>query len=128
VASVANRRLGQFSLLATLSEARRWAQQKVGRDIPQITLFHVNALAADHLADVLSAMRSAGWQFVSLAEGLADPVYALPDVYTGRCGCSWLAHIEPPLQPTDAYFFRDEEEAIERRFGPRVKPQRELGR
>jgi peptidoglycan/xylan/chitin deacetylase (PgdA/CDA1 family) len=109
-------------MLETLAEARRWANEKVRRDVAQITLFHVNALAADHLGEVLSAMRSQGWQFVSLAEALADPVYALPDVYTGRCGCSWLARIEPPLEPTDVYFFRDAEEAIEQRFEARVKP------
>jgi peptidoglycan/xylan/chitin deacetylase (PgdA/CDA1 family) len=109
----------------TLDAARDWAIQKTGHDIPQITLAHVNRLAADHLADVLAELRARGWRFVSLKEALSDPVYSLPDVYTGGCGCSWLAHIAPALTPDDTYVFGDYEARIRQRFEQRVQALQE---
>ncbi len=105
----------------TLEAAHDWAIQKAGRDIRQITLAHVNRLAADHLGDVLAALRARGWQFVSLKQALADPVYSLPDVYTGSCGCSWLARIAPALTRDDTYVFGEYEARIRQRFEQRVQ-------
>lgn len=107
-------------MVKTLATARQMAFAKVGRDVAQITLMHVNRLAADRLPAVLAALRSAGWAFVSLEQALADPVYALPDVYVGGCGCSWLARIHPALRPQDDYAFGDDEDRIHARFASRV--------
>ena len=106
-------------MVDTLAEAQRWTHQKTGRDAAQITLLHVNALARDHLSAVLEALAASGWQFISLDEALADPLYALPDQYVGSCGCSWIARIAPPLKSTDDYYFGEAEQALAERFGRR---------
>lgn len=108
-------------MLESLQAARELALTKTGRDVAQITLAHVNRLAADHLPDVLEALQARGWQFVSLREALEDPVYAMPDAYVGGCGCSWLARIEPPLTRSDTYVFGDYEDQLRERFEKRVK-------
>lgn len=105
----------------TLEVARQLARHKLRRDVAHITLLHVNRLAADHLPAVLSALRRSGWSFISLQDALADPVYALPDAYSGGCGCSWLARVEPALKPTDEYAFGDYEDALRARFEQRVQ-------
>lgn len=105
----------------TLDAARAVARDKTGGEVAQITLFHVNGLAADHLTDVLVDLRGAGWRFVSLDEALADPVYARPDAYAGGCGCSWLARIPPALTRDDPYVFGDLEDALHRRFDGRLE-------
>jgi len=111
-------------MVETLREAVRMAQTKVGREVAQITLFHVNRLAADHLGDALAALKKEGWQFISLEQALADPVYRLADAYTGGCGCSWLARIEPPLTPRGEYAFGDYEDQLRARFEARISAVR----
>jgi peptidoglycan/xylan/chitin deacetylase (PgdA/CDA1 family) len=106
-------------MVDSLEAARELAVRKVGKDVTHITLAHVNRLAADHLDDVLAALHARGWQFVSLQEALADPVYSLPDRYTGGCGCSWLARIEPALTREDTYVFGDYEDQLRARFDKR---------
>ena len=108
-------------MLESLQAARELALEKTGKDVAQITLAHVNQLAADHLSDVLQRLSSHGWQFVTLREALADPVYALPDAYVGGCGCSWLARIAPALSRDDSYVFGDYEAQLRERFELRVK-------
>jgi peptidoglycan/xylan/chitin deacetylase (PgdA/CDA1 family) len=111
-------------MVGTLSVARSLAVKKARRDVAQITLAHVNRLAADHLGDALRALREHGWSFISLEEALSDSIYAERDGYTGSCGCSWLARIEPALTPADSYAFGDEEDRIRERFGPRLAAAR----
>ena len=107
-------------LVDSLQAAQDLAQQKTGHGVAQITLAHVNRLAADHLSDVLAALRARGWHFISLSEALSDAVYTQPDEYTGRCGCSWLARIPPAIQHGDVYVFGDYEDQIRARFEARV--------
>ena len=107
-------------MLESLQAARQLALDKTGREIAQVTLAHVNRLAGDHLSDALAAFKARGWQFVSLQEALADPVYAQRDAYAGPCGCSWLARIAPAVKPGDVYVFGDYEDQIRARFGARI--------
>jgi peptidoglycan/xylan/chitin deacetylase (PgdA/CDA1 family) len=107
-------------MVDSLEAARAMGKAKHGRDLAQITLLHVNALAADHLGQVLSAIRGRGWAFVSLEEALKDPVYSLPDEYAGGCGCSWLARTAPALKRTDDYVFGDYEDQMRARFEARI--------
>lgn len=62
----------------------------LGREPAQVLLIHLNRLNADTLAERLAALAARGYRFVTLAEALADPAYALPDEYVGRNGPSWL--------------------------------------
>ena len=61
-----------------------------GREIPQVLLFHANALNADALPSLLDRLRRRGYQFVDLDSALADPAYQHADAYRGRAGISWL--------------------------------------
>ena len=61
-----------------------------GREIPQVLLFHANALNADALPALLDRFRERGYDFVDLDTALADPAYRHDDGYRGRAGISWL--------------------------------------
>jgi hypothetical protein len=88
-----------------------------GRDVAHVLLIHANALAADHLGQVLDHFQTQGGTFVSLTEALADPIYGLDDRYTGPKGFSWLYRIDP--NGTRAEQLWDEQEAarIVRAYG-----------
>lgn len=61
-----------------------------GREIPQVLLFHANALNADALPILLDRLRQRGYDFIDLDTALADPAYRHADGYRGRAGISWL--------------------------------------
>ncbi|MGF1466202.1 MAG: polysaccharide deacetylase family protein [Sandaracinaceae bacterium] len=78
--------------------ARRYRELAAERGhpgAPQILLLHANALVADRLAALLTALRDDGFHFVDLDEALAHPMYARPDSYVGPVGLSWLYRIGP---------------------------------
>ena len=95
-------------MLESVEQARLMAQRVVGRDVPQITLMHLNELAADQLAGEIADLRAAGWTLIPLAEALKDPVYAMPDLWERSGGLSWLARVDPNFQP-EQYWFGPEE-------------------
>ncbi len=76
--------------------ARRYvelASQAGHPGAPQILLLHANALAADHLGALLSALEEDGFRFVSLEEAMRHPLYAREDRYAGAIGLSWLYRV-----------------------------------
>lgn len=95
-------------MLESAAQARVMAQRVVGRDVPQITLMHLNELEADQLAGEIADLRAAGWTLIPLSEALRDPVYAKPDLWERCGGVSWLARVDPNFQP-DQYWFGLEE-------------------
>lgn len=109
-----------YHMVQTLEWAEQMARDKGIERMTHITIAHANGLAADHLGDVLTALEMRGWDFVTLDEAMEDPAYSLRDAYSGKCGCSWLARIEPPLRRTTPYVFGDAEDAIRAEFGPRI--------
>jgi peptidoglycan-N-acetylglucosamine deacetylase len=74
---------------------RRVARERTGDEVAQILLLHANALAADHLGDVLDMLEQEGFDFVSLEQALADSVYEREDDWVDVVGASWLYRIEP---------------------------------
>lgn len=60
------------------------------REVPQVLLVHANALNAHCIDRLLAGLREQGYDFVPLADALADPAYASADTFTGRGGISWL--------------------------------------
>jgi hypothetical protein len=88
-------------IVETVRHAQDVARRKVGRDVDHILLLHATLLVSDHLDALLDTLAAEGFQFVSLDEALSDPVYQLPDGYTGRTGLSWLYRMEP-ASPEDA--------------------------
>ena len=88
-------------IVETVRHAQDVARRKVGRDVDHILLLHATLLVSDQIASLLDALAGAGFRFISLEEALSDPVYQLPDGYTGRTGISWLYRLEP-ASPEDA--------------------------
>lgn len=63
--------------------------QVLGREIPHVMLLHANQLNAGALDGVLKLFEDRGYRFVTLAEALADPAYAVPDTYVTKYGPMW---------------------------------------
>ncbi|HJK97551.1 MAG TPA: polysaccharide deacetylase family protein, partial [Polyangiaceae bacterium LLY-WYZ-14_1] len=101
---------------------RTIARRRVGREVAQVLLLHANALVADHLGELLAALREQGARFVTLDEAMEDPVYAMPDTYVGPVGLSWLLRIGP--EPERAWRWDHAQlEGIEARFTEKVAPR-----
>ncbi|MBN1424199.1 MBL fold metallo-hydrolase, partial [Candidatus Fermentibacteria bacterium] len=108
-------------LLNAIDHYRAVAQARFGHDVPQVLLLHANALAADYLDALLTALEDRGVTFVSLADALSDSVYALPDGYVGPIGLSWLYRAAPYLE--GAWSWDDAQvKAFGQRFGGRTDP------
>jgi len=93
-----------------------WRKQRLGAKSRQITLFHVNRLAADHLGDALAALKKEGCNSFLWEQALADPFTDWRCIH-GGCGCSWLARIEPPYARGE-YAFGDYEDQLRARSRP----------
>ncbi len=87
------------------------ARRKLGRDVDQVLLLHATELVADYMDALLDTLAAEGFLFISLEEALADPVYQLPDAYTGPKGLSWLYRIEP-IDPEDVAWDDAQAEAL----------------
>ena len=89
----------------TFDYFERLSRELVDRIPAQVLLLHANPLNADHLDRLLEVIDARGYRFVPLEEALTDPVYDLPDRYTGPRGISWLKRwaitrgLEPPERP-----------------------------
>jgi peptidoglycan/xylan/chitin deacetylase (PgdA/CDA1 family) len=98
------RRIGRLLIdhvIAAVRHAQDVARRKVGRDVDHVLLLHATLLVSDHMGALLDALADEGCRFVTLEEALKDPVYGIPDRYTGRSGLSWLYRMEP-ASPEDA--------------------------
>lgn len=82
-------------LLGAIEHFDEVGRVELGRRPPHILLVHANALAADHIGEVLDEVQARGIRIVSLGEVLADPVFSLEDVYVGPKGLSWLYRTSP---------------------------------
>jgi peptidoglycan/xylan/chitin deacetylase (PgdA/CDA1 family) len=78
-----------FTVAAT-EFAEHISPQIFGREIPQTFLLHANDLNADCLEEMLQRFQARGYQFVSLAEAMADPAYQTKDTYIAKFGPTWL--------------------------------------
>jgi peptidoglycan/xylan/chitin deacetylase (PgdA/CDA1 family) len=77
-------------IMESVAYHRALARRLFEREIPHVILLHANRLNADHLADVLDALKAGGAKFVRLETAAADPAYRSPDRYKGPRGLSWL--------------------------------------
>jgi peptidoglycan/xylan/chitin deacetylase (PgdA/CDA1 family) len=98
-------------IVSVVHHAQDVARRKVGRDVDQVLLLHATELVADHIDALLDTLTAEGFLFISLEEALADPVFQLPDAYTGPKGLSWLYRIEP-LDPEDVAWDDAQAEAL----------------
>jgi peptidoglycan/xylan/chitin deacetylase (PgdA/CDA1 family) len=90
-------------LLRATTHYQQVAVDKLGRDVPHVLLLHANLLVADHIGTLLDSLRARGFDFVSVEAAHRDPVYALPDGYTGAGGLSWLYRLEPATPELQAW-------------------------
>lgn len=61
-----------------------------GREPAQVLLLHANTLNRDWYPQVHALYQARGYQFVTLAQALEDPIYGHADTYVRRNGISWL--------------------------------------
>ncbi len=54
---------------------RKLAKTLYGRDVPYVLLMHVGAFDAKMLPELIQLFRARGFEFVTLEEAMADPVY-----------------------------------------------------
>jgi peptidoglycan/xylan/chitin deacetylase (PgdA/CDA1 family) len=64
-------------------------RQVFGYDIPHIMLLHDNPLNAAAIEDVLALFEQRGYRFVTLAEAVKDPAYAVPETWMTKYGPMW---------------------------------------
>jgi peptidoglycan/xylan/chitin deacetylase (PgdA/CDA1 family) len=69
-------------------EAR--SQELLGYELPEVLLIHCNELNALTLRRTLQHLRARGYQFVSIAEAMADPAYQVPLRPGGMGGGGWF--------------------------------------
>lgn len=63
--------------------AEQVAQELFGRPVKHIVLLHANELTAENLDALATMLKSKGYQFISVAAALQDPVYQMPEKYLG---------------------------------------------
>ena len=100
-----------------LEAAQKMAVTKPGGEIPQVVLVHMNELVIDHIGDVIDRWTEQGVEFVDAPAALAHPVYAMPNLYSGTGGISWLRRIRTEDERGE-YWFGDEESRVVEKFGP----------
>ena len=89
-------------VLDELSRQATLADQMLGRRIRHILLLRANRLNAVFLNDLLTALESEGYSFITLDKALQDKVYQKPESYYGLKGISYLEMIlqsDPDLLP-----------------------------
>ena len=64
-------------------------KQVLGYEPPHIMLLHDNLLNAATIEQVLALFQQRGYRFVSLAEALRDPAYAIPETHVTKYGTMW---------------------------------------
>ena len=70
-----------------------------GRPIKQIYLCHDSQLNTDYLPQLVQKLKDQQYNFISLADAMADPVYKSKEYYKGPFGFSWIYRwIEDPAK------------------------------
>lgn len=110
-------------VLAAVRHYRALGLSTEGREIAHVLLLHANALAADHLDRLLTALEADGLAFVALSDALADPVYAKNDDYVGAVGLSWLYRLSPATADAAWAWDDGQLQALRRRFGQAADDQ-----
>lgn len=77
-------------MVAKIDFFERASIDLLGYNLPQILLIHANELNAETYSDLMTAIRSRSYRFVTLDEAMRDPAYKRADTFTGRFGPSWL--------------------------------------
>lgn len=90
-ASIAQRYLDHIKERTTHFQALSCDMLK--RDPSHILLLHMNQINADHLGALLDWYATNGWTFISLERAMADPLFSMPDLFTGKGGVSQIERV-----------------------------------
>jgi len=104
-------------VLAATRHYRALGVAAQGREPAHVLLLHANALAADHLDRLLTALEAEGLTFVTLDEAQADPIYARTDDYVGAVGLSWLYRLASATAEAAWAWDDGQLQALRKRFG-----------
>jgi peptidoglycan-N-acetylglucosamine deacetylase len=77
---------------AVFAYSEQLSVKVVGYEPKQILLLHASNLEADHIGELLDALRKRGYRFITLEDALGDTAYSLPDTYVGEEGTGWIDH------------------------------------
>jgi len=91
-------------VLDELERQERLGKDIMDRPIKQILLLRTNRLNAVYLDELLGALKSMGYEFVTLDSALRDKVYQIPEAYYGMKGLGYLDMIlesNPDLIPAE---------------------------
>jgi len=69
---------------------RKQSIKLFGYEVKQILLMHANRINADHLGELLTAIKNEGYKFISIEDALEDNAYNHEDSYLGNAGISWI--------------------------------------
>jgi len=86
---------------------RKQSNKLFSYEVKQILLMHANRINADHLNELLAAIKKEGYKFISLEEALKDNAYKHEDSYLGNAGISWI-HRWAITEGKKREFFGDE--------------------
>ena len=88
-----SRRIGNDYVTYMMQKVKYFESQSRAlfkRNISHILLIHANTLNADWLGNLLQALGTYGYQFVSMGKALEDNAYATENRFVGNAGISWL--------------------------------------
>jgi len=91
-------------VLDELERVERLAKSLIGRPVKHIVLLRANRLNAVYLDELLMALESAGYRFITLDEALKDEVYQSAEAYYGLKGLGFLDMMDqsnPDLIPAE---------------------------
>ncbi len=66
------------------------SQAVYGRNVNQIYLCHDNSINAKYLKEIIVALESEDYEFVSIEDAIKDPAYNQSNVYYKKWGISWF--------------------------------------
>ena len=66
------------------------SQSVYGRNVNQIYLCHDNSINAKYLKEIIVALESEDYEFVSIEDAIKDPAYNQSNVYYKKWGISWF--------------------------------------
>jgi peptidoglycan/xylan/chitin deacetylase (PgdA/CDA1 family) len=89
--------VGQAYLSHVLQAISYWdslAVDLTGRNVPHVLLLHANRVNRDYLGAILADLARRGFEFISLDEAYADPLYREPDEWISDTGTSFLENLK----------------------------------
>ncbi len=76
-----------------LDYAEKQSQAVFGRNIPHVLQLHMGVATAMMIKPLIEALKTRGYEFVSMVEALSDTAYATPEEYAGPLGLTFTDRV-----------------------------------